>query len=147
MIIINPDLCQNFEDIVGTLCHENRHNLQTEIVSATDLDKYDGVNGEDYNRIVEYRKEWNSQIRGGNYYSFDTDDVKAREKQIKKEMDFTQWIQGEKKNAYAYAYSELYERYAGQQIEVDARYVEEYALQCVRQRAQIDAARSRSAGI
>jgi len=129
-IMINPDKCHSYEDIVGLLCHENRHNLQMEIMEAENLDKYDGVNGEDLEAVTNARDQW--QHDKDNYFSPTQKDIDKREKEIKREMDWDQWW-NERDRAEGYAYTELYEDYAEQQLEVDARYAEDRAQEWVRQ--------------
>lgn len=119
----------DYTELIGTLCHENRHNLQMEMVQTENLrDSKYVMSEEEFAGIMKEVAEWSGQSMPGGYYSYGGDDIEARQQEIWKEFSLWERITKQKTMADAenYAVAELYERYGKQSVEVDARYMEQY---------------------
>ena len=138
---------KDYGDIIDTLAHDNRHNLQTEIMNATDLDKYDGVNGGDYDAIVRARNDWiNNRNNHKDGVLTGTEGVTHR-REILSEMNFGQLIFTPVNKVEHEAALLEYEDYAEQQNEVDARYTGEYAASLVAEQRAVERKEKRDAKI
>lgn len=143
-IVINVDSQETLSELVGTLCHENRHNLQDEIIMADSLEKYAKVGSEDYGKIMSAKERW-IQEESDRYVITDAD-VENRAAEIENELSFFQKIFYNEEKVKTMAYIELFEDYASAQKEVDARYIEEFAVDCMGKRTIYDAVYSNSRG-
>lgn len=138
---------KSYEELIDTLCHENRHNLQHEIVEADNLDRYDGVNGEDYDDIVAAREAWIENTANYEDGVLTDEERNTRAEEIKNEMSWLQKKIYSDEDRRVMAGFEEYEEYAGQENEVDARYTGEYAKNLVKEQRKVENKEKRDAKI
>ena len=128
----------DYESFLDTICHENRHNLQVEIIESESLALYDGVNGEDYDAVVAARDEWLNNWNTYEDSSLSDEEHRIRTQEIYNEMNWYQrWATNEAELRQQAQLLEM-EEYAGQQLEVDARYIGEYAASLVDDQRKVE---------
>ena len=125
-IVININE-QSFVSIVGVLCHEMRHELQRNMVDETNLKESKYVlNESEYADISKEVNQWRQNVNGS-YISMEDSIIDVQKEEIWDKMSWIQKItKGEDWAEWA-ARVEVYEMYSGEPVEVDARYMEEYA--------------------
>ena len=127
IILKNIDI-KDYDDVINTLCHESRHNMQQEIMDSDEdkLDKYAEQGSEDYQHVIDSRKEW--LYNDSDYKQVDQDSIDAKKEEYEAGAS-----KGQKNNPNYenkkdwYGIVEAYRDYASQQAEVDARYAGEEA--------------------
>lgn len=132
----------SFPELVSTLCHEMRHNMQCEIVNLKDDELLKLVGPEDYEKINDYRKEawkkgWENPLSG------------APDEAVKQQRreEFRRYAREANIDPSSYSQNAIteyemgpeYYKYIKQQHEVDARYVQDMAKEWLEQRASVGA--------
>jgi len=134
----------DYAELVATIAHENRHNLQSEVVSTEVLKDSKYVLSEsEYEKLAQEVADWAEEFAQDGYFTYENSDIQTRSEEIHEELGFWEKLllskEDEKKNARIYAAIELHKRYAEQSIEVDARYMEDYVRLQMVMRSMADA--------